>query len=512
MAQETLKITITADNKDAVNNIQQTITATNNLGNAFKQLPNTSNQATNALTNLSRVAQDAPYGFMGIANNLNPLLESFQRLQKEAGSSGSALKAMAQGLMGPAGIGLALGAVSSIIVAFGPKISAFISGTKQATEEEKKFAESLNNAKASALSHGLQLQSYLKIASDVTIADDKRVQALQYVKNELGKVNKNYADSIKTVQDATEAVRLYTEALVQQAVISKYIDRIAELTIKQAEAQKELTKSTQDYNNVLNKTNKTGLVNQYAYGAEGIRAYNNTLVDLSKTAKDKAAKNVSDLGNQITSLNSEVDKTIQLNALNPFGKLTTNANQLKTVTGKIVADLTKISYAGLPQMNGANVPQVVNPILPTQAPQNLPAGGIQPAQSLVDAQALMEATRQFEALDQAMQLTDELTGVLSSGFNTFFEALNSGKNIGEALAETFKQIVVQLIEMVAKTLIFKAILAAIGGGTPALGGIDLGAASFGQGGGLMGEFLLKGSDLVLATTRSQQNLNLRRGK
>ena len=183
MAQETLKITITADNKEAVNNIQQTITATNNLGNAFKQLPNTSNQATNALTNLSRVAQDAPYGFIGIANNLNPLLESFQRLQKEAGSSGNALKAMAQGLAGPAGIGLALGAVSSIIVAFGPKIAAFINGTKQASEEEKKFAESLNNAKASALSHGLQLQSYLKIANDVN--NPYRIQLIDYCKSTL---------------------------------------------------------------------------------------------------------------------------------------------------------------------------------------------------------------------------------------------------------------------------------------------------------------------------------------
>jgi septation ring formation regulator EzrA len=50
--------------------------------------------ATNALSNLSRVAQDAPYGFIGIANNLNPLLESFQRLQKESVNSGGALKAM----------------------------------------------------------------------------------------------------------------------------------------------------------------------------------------------------------------------------------------------------------------------------------------------------------------------------------------------------------------------------------------------------------------------------------
>ena len=131
MAQETLKITITADNKEAVNNINQTITATANLGNAMKQIPSSSGAATNALTNLSRVAQDAPYGFIGIANNLNPLLESFQRLQKETGGTASALKAMGAGLMGPAGIGLALGAVSSLIVAFGPKIANFVKGVEQ---------------------------------------------------------------------------------------------------------------------------------------------------------------------------------------------------------------------------------------------------------------------------------------------------------------------------------------------------------------------------------------------
>jgi len=140
MAQETLKITITADNQQAVKNIQETVTATTKLGAAFKTLPSTSGQATNALTNLSRVAQDAPYGFIGIANNLNPLLESFQRLSKEAGGTGGALKAMASGLMGPAGIGLALGAVSSIIVAFGPKIADFISGTNEAAKAEEKFA------------------------------------------------------------------------------------------------------------------------------------------------------------------------------------------------------------------------------------------------------------------------------------------------------------------------------------------------------------------------------------
>jgi hypothetical protein len=49
-------------------------------------LKNGANQATSAMTNLGRVIQDAPFGIIGITNNINPLLESFQRLKTETGS------------------------------------------------------------------------------------------------------------------------------------------------------------------------------------------------------------------------------------------------------------------------------------------------------------------------------------------------------------------------------------------------------------------------------------------
>ena len=179
------------------------------------------------MTNLSRVAQDAPYGFIGIANNLNPLLESFQRLQKEAGGTGAALKSMAQGLMGPAGIGLALGAVSSLIVAFGPKIANFIKGVGEAEAAEKKFAESLDKAKASASESGLKLLAYINLAEDATLADDKRANALKFVVSELSKVNKSYAQTITTTDQARAAVELYTQALIAQAITSRYIDELA---------------------------------------------------------------------------------------------------------------------------------------------------------------------------------------------------------------------------------------------------------------------------------------------
>lgn len=505
MAQETLKITITADNKDAVNNINQTITATNNLGNAFRQIPQTSGAATNALTNLSRVAQDAPYGFIGIANNLNPLLESFQRLQKEAGGTKSALQAMVSGLMGPAGIGLALGAVSSLIVAFGPKIANFIKGVDAAKEAEDKFAESLNKAKASASESGIKLQAYIGIAEDATIADDKRANALKFVISELAKINASYAANITTTDQARAAVDLYTKALVAQAITSRYVDEIADKTIKLADANKRAILAAEEYNKTIERS-KT-MTNGYA-DASIVQA---GTIDKAKQAYVGAATEAINLNKSIESLNQSVTDVIKNTATNPFYNITNGAKQLATETGKAAANIQKIG--GVSQFRPAGNQQGIptNPAQPI-APLGEAGVGFQgaPSQAIIDAQAAEEAIGQIDLLNAAMGLTAELTDAISYGFNNVFEAMVNGDDIGQALLETFKQITVQLIEMVAKALIFRAILKTLTAGL----GIPtdfINAAAFGQGGGLMGEFLLKGSDLVLATQRANNNLKYRRG-
>lgn len=506
MAQETLKITITADNKEAVNNIQQTVTATNNLGNAMRQIPSTSGAATNALTNLSRVAQDAPYGFIGIANNLNPLLESFQRLKVETGSTSTALKAMAGGLMGPAGIGLALGAVSSLIVAFGPKIANFIKGVDAAKEAEDKFAESLNKAKASASESGIKLQAYIGIAEDATIADDKRANALKFVISELAKVNASYAATIKTTDQARAAVELYTQALISQAITARYVDEIADKTIRLADANKRAIAAAEEYNKTIERS-KT-MTNGYA-DASIVQA---GTINQAKQAYVEAANEAVNLNTSIQSLNKSLVDTVKAGAVNPFNAVTNGAKQLAAETGKAAANIQKIQQGGVT----ANAPQgyqqgvqtfTQNPITP------LGEAGVgfqgQPSPAIIDAQQAQEANAQFELLNASMQLTAELTDAVSFGFNNVFEAMVNGDDIGAALEQTFKQIVVQLIEMVAKALIFKAILSSLGVGV-GLPTDLLNAGSFGQGGGLLGEFILKGSDLVLATQRANNNLKYRR--
>ena len=183
MANETLKITITADNKEAVNNIQQTITATNNLGNAFKSIPNSGNQAALALNNLSRIAQDAPYGFIGIANNINPMLESFQRLQATTGSTSSALKAMVSTLMGPAGVGLAIGALTSIIVAFGPEITKYVQQISAADIAQRKMSDGIAKATGSAQAEADKLIILSDIVKDNTLSTKERETALNQLQS-----------------------------------------------------------------------------------------------------------------------------------------------------------------------------------------------------------------------------------------------------------------------------------------------------------------------------------------
>jgi hypothetical protein len=101
----------------------------------LKKVPNASNQAGQALINLGRVAQDAPFGIIGIANNINPLLESFQRLQKESGSTGATIRSLGKELLGGGGLGLAVSVVSSLLVVFGDKL--FKSGKEAVAAKEK---------------------------------------------------------------------------------------------------------------------------------------------------------------------------------------------------------------------------------------------------------------------------------------------------------------------------------------------------------------------------------------
>ena len=256
MATENLEINIGANTQDLQAGLNQASQSVTNFGTQLAKATKPTADATNALGNLSRVAQDAPYGFMGIANNLNPLLESFQRLSKETGSAGGALKAMVGGLTGPAGIGIALGVISSLVVAFGDDIMDLIGNTseleKAQAELRKAFLDNLKGVEATIASD----ESLVAVINDVTMSTEARQAALKQLKEahkgnvELQKTDINDGEKLIGVIDRM------SQALVRKAQIEgtakiigeKYAELVRLQTAGLEEQVDDLSNWTKTYN------------------------------------------------------------------------------------------------------------------------------------------------------------------------------------------------------------------------------------------------------------------------
>jgi len=560
MAQETLKITITADNKQAVQNIQETVTATTQLGAAFKRVAPASNQATQALVNVSRVAQDAPYGFIGIANNLNPLLESFQRLKETSGSTGSALKQMAQGLMGPAGIGLALGVVSSLLVVFGDKLFKTKSVAEDAAKSNKDFADSLDKAKASASESGIKLQAYINVAENANNTDARRKEALNAVVNELGKVNAAYASTIKTTDDAKKAVDLYTQALVAQAITARYVDEIANKQIELTNVLKQAGAAAINYSKAYQILDKAIIPVSDQIGA--FQRVTNNAAAAQKQYVGFANTALS-LSGDIKELNKDLQTTVDNALSNPFYVMDKGAQTLNNTVTKVVKNFQALkSVVKAPIGDIIKLEKPLSPVAP-EAPQKF--GGQVMSQALVEAAAIREAASEQAKFNYLLNEAETTSRFIAQGVGSIFQAMAQGENLGDAVLNVFKDMTLQLAQMVIQALIFKGIMSALGmGGATGstsdltgglLGGLGklLGFTKMAEGGivskptfAMVGEggeseavmplskldsilssaftsgansgggmsggsFVLKGNDLVLALQRSNSSLNLRRG-
>lgn len=213
--------------------LEQASQAVTQFGTQLNSIRRPAADATQSLVNLSRIAQDAPYGFIGIANNLNPMLESFERLQKETGSASAALKAMVSGLMGPAGLGVALGVVSSLFLAFGGKISDFVNALLSGNDALKAEKESLAGI-------GTEFTSVLQKVEKVSISFQEYhnniisgKDALKVYNDELGKnfgIKSDINDAEQTFKDKTAA---YIEASLQRALADSASKKAAEELLKQ---------------------------------------------------------------------------------------------------------------------------------------------------------------------------------------------------------------------------------------------------------------------------------------
>lgn len=173
--------------EDDISSLQSAMSKT---ATSFNNVNTASGQANTTLVNLSRVVQDAPFGFMAISNNINPLIESFGRLKAESGSTGDALKGLLGGLTGGMGIGLGVSVVTSLLTTF----SGSLSGTKTVIDDNSKSLEDLK-ANLDQISKG-----YEEASKDIEYYSQVQMKAYNGVNN--------LSDSYDGQKKSIEALRI----------------------------------------------------------------------------------------------------------------------------------------------------------------------------------------------------------------------------------------------------------------------------------------------------------------
>lgn len=303
------------------------IPSLNNLGNTAKlastqlgKLPRTSDQATQSLVNLSRVAQDAPYGFLGIANNLNPLLESFQRLKATTGTNVGALKALGASLTGAGGIGLALGVASSLLVVFGDKIFGASKKVEEAEDKLKKYKETVTGIFSEVAKEATQTLSLIAVLKNETETRERKLAAIK----ELQKIQPEIFGQLKlegeTVNGLDAAYASYINNLKTVIAVKIKQAKLEELITKQLQLQGvAMTASEKQFKGAIDRMNNS-LAQIGGVGGDetawGLRLKNERVA--AQKEGDKLANDILTLGKEL----SELSTVIDISGENKAGKKT----------------------------------------------------------------------------------------------------------------------------------------------------------------------------------------------
>jgi hypothetical protein len=503
-------------------------TAGTGASSGVTKLSSSADRAGQTMTDFNRIVSDAPFGIMGISNNINPLLEGFGRLKSETGSTGGALKAMFSSLAGPQGIAIGLTLVTTALtfaqMGFGAWTRGLTSGqsaSEEAAKRMQEFKKELDNASASALSTGIKLQAFVDIAKNGNKPLSERNYAIEQANKLLGEHGKQLTLTNVATKEGELVVKSYTEALVAQAVAQRYSDKISELSIKQTSLQNQLKKDeltltqqkaksaseeinlntgltkssgavtasqamvsktkqelltvTAELNNLQTDFNTTvqSSVSLFAsLGKKESDKSNNSKESAKNTSKEKDA--VEDLRKELDRLNKEYD--MRLFSFDEFNQRVEDAynGAIDNISKANISDqrLPTLRAEVEPFFN-LNATQKLKEAIGT--PQIAMSGGLAPQKpvqipaNLKFPNEYLKEFQNFDAFENRLKgIADFAGGALSQSFQGFFDTLaNGGGNAFEAFGEAIKRIITRMLAAAATAALLSIVMGPFLGGASA---------------------------------------------
>jgi len=195
----------------------------------------------------SRIIQDAPFGIIGVGNNITQLAGTFQQLRASSTSTGAALKTALASIISPANL-LVLG-ISAVTTAFTLySMGAFDSkdateeltdATTAAKEELDKYVSSLDNVTKASLTGATATQNELSAlkglqiqAENLNIPIGKRIEAVDELQKQFPDYLGNLTQEQILTGDVGSAYSELTKQLIATGKARASVDSIAKNSIE----------------------------------------------------------------------------------------------------------------------------------------------------------------------------------------------------------------------------------------------------------------------------------------
>lgn len=319
--------------------------------NSFRNLTNTSNKSRQALTSLSLVAQDLPFGFIAIQNNLPAVISSFGALNASSNGLRGTLAALGAGLAGPAGLFLAFSVVTGAVTyaiqkygSLGAAVKEFLGNTTQldiilrkSTDSLEKYNKELETTeeitgrgRASASGEIIRIQTLASAVRNVTLSEEQRANALKQIQKLDPETLKNIDLQKNGYGDLDKFVKKYTDSLIANAVAQEYLSKVVATTTQINQQSLALQEIAKGYADIAQKRREAEAQPQFdpATGADLTTTILGGLEKAQQNLNERffaQAKIVSNLYSELNVYKSSLESAT-LETLN-FFKATKNSNE-----------------------------------------------------------------------------------------------------------------------------------------------------------------------------------------
>ena len=548
---EELKIIIAADVTDLQGGVKKAEESINDLGNAANKAKQPITNASYALTTMSGVVRDLPFGFIAIQNNLPLVVDSFSSLAKQSGGVGGALKGLGAALIGPAGIGFAFGAVTSIVTSLiqnygslGNAIDVIFSKNKEAAAATLAYNKELEKGQGTIGAEIATIDILVRKLSDLKVPYSERKAAYDQLKKVqpdilagLERENVLSGNSIGLLLQNASARKELLKLKIQENAINKVLDENGAKLLKAENDLSIAINKEAAERKKLDELKKTSLE-----GSDKVRRQEIALSFLT-TSTATARKEFDKLqvvqDSYIKKLDPAITKISEINLATQTqienSKAEANAKKTQTKANDDLADsINKVAKSEAAKQAKQTAERNQQALIPNfgiekSKPINplATAGEVKPFVGNPIKESLLQEAAAVSLLQiEYQKYAETVSGLVSPAIDNIFNALQNGTNVFEAIGQSVKALVIDIIKAIAKAAILKALTTAVGGGAGAgffgglfnalsgsLGGVASpqfsGGASLSGGMALNGQvvFVQRGTDLVGVLNRGNSQIN-----